>query len=147
MILAMSSDIRIILVRLADRIHNMRTLEFQTPEKQQFIAKETLDLYAPLANRLGIYWMQVELEDLSFRYLHFEAYNELARRVTKKKDTREKYAAEVKSILQTEMDRCGIKCEVEGRAKHFYSIYKKMHRQQINFDEVYDLTAFRFILD
>ncbi|MDO8785766.1 MAG: bifunctional (p)ppGpp synthetase/guanosine-3',5'-bis(diphosphate) 3'-pyrophosphohydrolase, partial [Syntrophales bacterium] len=147
MILAMSSDIRIILVRLADRIHNMRTLEFQTPERQQFIAKETLELYAPLANRLGIYWMQVELEDQAFRYLHFEAYNELARRVAKKKDNRERYAAEVKSILRGEMDRFGIKCEVEGRAKHFYSIHKKMQRQQINFDEVYDLTAFRIILD
>lgn len=147
MILAMSSDIRILLVRLVDRIHNMRTLEFQTPERQQFIATETLELYAPLANRLGIYWMEVELEDLAFRYLHFEAYNELARRVTKKKEKRERYTAEVKSILRKEMDRFGIKCEVEGRAKHFYSIYKKMQRQQINFDEVYDLTAFRIILD
>ena len=147
MILAMSSDIRILLVRLADRIHNMRTLEFQTPERQQFIATETLELYAPLANRLGIYWMQVELEDMAFRYLNFEVYNELARRVAKKKEKRERYAEEVKSILQGEMDRFGIKCEVEGRAKHFYSIYKKMQRQQINFDEVYDLTAFRIILD
>jgi len=147
MILAMSSDIRILLVRLADRIHNMRTLEFQTPERQQFIATETLELYAPLANRLGIYWMQVELEDLAFRYLHFEAYHELAKRVAKKKEKRERYTAEVKSILRKEMDRFGIKCEVEGRAKHFYSIYKKMQRQQINFDEVYDLTAFRIILD
>ncbi|MDI6777431.1 MAG: bifunctional (p)ppGpp synthetase/guanosine-3',5'-bis(diphosphate) 3'-pyrophosphohydrolase [Syntrophales bacterium] len=147
MILAMSSDIRILLVRLADRVHNMRTLEFQTSERQQFIATEALELYAPLANRLGIYWMQVELEDLAFRYLHFEAYNELARRVTKKKEKRERYTAEVKSILRKEMDRFGIDCEVEGRAKYFYSIYKKMQRQQINFDEVYDLTAFRIILD
>ena len=147
MILAMSSDIRILLVRLADRIHNMRTLEFRIPERQQFIAMETLELYAPLANRLGIYWMQVELEDLAFRYLHFEDYNELARRVTKSKEKRGKYTAEVKSILRKEMERFGIKCEVEGRAKHFYSIYKKMQRQQVNFDEVYDLTAFRIILD
>lgn len=147
MILALSSDIRILLVRLADRVHNMRTLEFQPPERQRFIATETLELYAPLANRLGIYWMQTELEDLTFRYLHSEAYKELARRVAKTKKKRERYTEEVKSILRREMERFGIKCEVEGRAKHFYSIYKKMQRQQINFDEVYDLTAFRIILD
>ncbi len=86
MILAMSSDIRILLVRLADRIHNMRTLEFQTPDRQRYISKESLELYAPLANRLGINWMKMELEDLSFRYLDFEAYNELARRIVKKKE-------------------------------------------------------------
>ncbi|MFA4917323.1 MAG: HD domain-containing protein, partial [Syntrophales bacterium] len=118
MILAMSSDIRLLLVRLADRIHNMRTLDFQPPERQQAIATETLELYAPLANRLGIYWMQVELEDLAFRYLHFKEYNELARRVAKKKTKREQYTKEVKDILQKEMESFGIKCEIEGRAKH-----------------------------
>jgi guanosine-3',5'-bis(diphosphate) 3'-pyrophosphohydrolase len=147
MILAMSSDIRILLIRLADRIHNMRTLEFQTPERQVYIAKETLELYAPLANRLGINWMKTELEDLSFRYLDFEAYNDLAKRVVKKKDKRDDYTEEVRSIISKEMDRLGIPVEVEGRAKHFYSIYKKMKEQHINFDEVYDLTAFRIILD
>ncbi len=147
MILAMSSDIRILLVRLADRIHNMRTLEFQTPDRQLYIAKETLELYAPLANRLGINWMKTELEDLSFRYLDFEAYNDLARRVVKKKAKRDEYTEEVRGIIHREMDRLGIAVEVEGRAKHFYSIYKKMKEQHINFDEVYDLTAFRVILD
>jgi GTP diphosphokinase / guanosine-3',5'-bis(diphosphate) 3'-diphosphatase len=146
MILAMSSDIRILLVRLADRVHNMRTLEFQAPERQLYISKETLELYAPLANRLGINWMKTELEDLAFRYLDFEAYNELARRVVKKKAKREEYAEEVRGIIRREMDRLGIPVEVEGRAKHFYSIYKKMKEQHINFDEVYDLTAFRVIL-
>lgn len=86
MILAMSSDMRILLIRLADRVHNMRTLEFQTPDRQQYIAQETLELYAPLANRLGINWMKIELEDLAFRHLHFDAYNDLAKRVAKKKE-------------------------------------------------------------
>ena len=147
MILAMSSDIRILLIRLADRVHNMRTLEFQTPERQVYIAQETLELYAPLANRLGINWMKIELEDLSFRYLDFEAYNDLAKRVVKKKDKRDDYTEEVRSIMNREMGLLGISVEVEGRAKHFYSIYKKMKEQHINFDEVYDLIAFRIILD
>ncbi|MBN1382737.1 MAG: bifunctional (p)ppGpp synthetase/guanosine-3',5'-bis(diphosphate) 3'-pyrophosphohydrolase [Deltaproteobacteria bacterium] len=147
MMLAMSSDIRILLVRLADRVHNMRTLEFQTAEKQQYIAKETLDLYAPLANRLGINWMKVELEDLAFRYLDYETYNELAKRVAKKKQQREKYTNEVKTIIKREMDGFGLQGEVEGRAKHFYSIYRKMEEQNLDFDDVYDLTAFRLILD
>ena len=147
MILAMSSDIRILLVRLADRVHNMRTLEFQTTEKQKYIAEETLELYAPLANRLGINWMKVELEDLSFRYINFEAYNELAKRVSKQKEKREQYTEEVKNIIQKEIDRFQLKGIVEGRAKHFYSIYKKMKEQHIDLDEVYDLLAFRIILD
>ncbi|MBN1662262.1 MAG: bifunctional (p)ppGpp synthetase/guanosine-3',5'-bis(diphosphate) 3'-pyrophosphohydrolase [Deltaproteobacteria bacterium] len=147
MMLAMSSDIRILMVRLADRIHNMRTLEYQTPEKQRYIAKETLDLYAPLANRLGINWMKVELEDLAFRFLEYEAYNDLARRVTKKKEKRDQYTQEVKSIIKKEMEKAGLPGEVEGRAKHFFSIYQKMQEQNLNFDDVYDLTAFRIILD
>ncbi len=147
MILAMSSDIRILIIRLADRVHNMRTLEYQTPERQQYIAQETLELYAPLANRLGINWMKTELEDLSFRHLNYEAYNDLARRVAKKREKRDRYTAEVKTIIKKELDNLGIKAEIEGRAKHFYSIYQKMKEQHIDFDEVYDLIAFRIILD
>nr|MDA8126199.1 bifunctional (p)ppGpp synthetase/guanosine-3',5'-bis(diphosphate) 3'-pyrophosphohydrolase [Deltaproteobacteria bacterium] len=147
MILAMSSDIRILLIRLADRIHNMRTLEYQSPDRQKYIAKETLELYAPLANRLGINWMKMELEDLAFRYLDFEAYNDLAKRVVKKKEKRDQYTEEVRDIIGKEMKSFGIQGEVEGRAKHFYSIYTKMKEQHLNFDEVYDLTAFRVILD
>jgi len=147
MMLAMSSDIRILLIRLADRVHNMRTMEYQPPDRQLYIAKETLDLYAPLANRLGINWMKVELEDLSFRYLDFDAYNELARRVAKKKEKRDQYTEEVRGIIQKEIERFGLKAEVEGRAKHFYSIFRKMREQHLDFDEVYDLTAFRIILD
>lgn len=147
MILAMSSDIRILLVRLADRIHNMRTLEYQTPEKQKYIAEETLELYAPLANRLGINWMKMELEDLAFRYINPEAYRELARGVAKKQEEREKYTEQVKNVIQNEIDQYGLKGIVEGRAKHFYSIYKKMKEQHIDLDDVYDLIAFRIILD
>jgi len=147
MILAMSADIRILLVRLADRIHNMRTLEFHTPERQHYIAKETMELYAPLANRLGIYRMQIELEDMAFRYLNYEAYSNLAGRIALTREKRNQYAREVKSIIQGKIDEYGLKGFVEGRAKHFWSIHKKMHEQRIDFDEVYDLTAFRIILD
>jgi GTP pyrophosphokinase len=147
MMLAMSSDIRILLVRLADRIHNMRTLGFQPPARQQYIAKETIELYAPLANRLGINWMKVELEDLSFQYLRPEAYRELAQRVAQSREKRDQYTEEVKGIIRAELERFELKGEVDGRAKHFFSIYKKMEEQHLNFDEVYDLMAFRVILD
>jgi guanosine-3',5'-bis(diphosphate) 3'-pyrophosphohydrolase len=147
MILAMSEDIRILMVKLADRIHNMRTLDYQTPERQQFIAQETLEIYAPLANRLGINWMKTELEDMSFRWLNFEAYNDLAKRVAKTQEKRDQYTNEVKTLIYKELDNFGIKAEVEGRAKHFFSIFQKMKEQHLNFDEVYDLIAFRIILD
>jgi GTP diphosphokinase / guanosine-3',5'-bis(diphosphate) 3'-diphosphatase len=147
MMLAMSSDIRILLVRLADRIHNMRTLNFQPANRQQYIAKETIELYAPLANRLGINWMKMELEDLSFQYVNPDAYHELVRRVVQSKEKRDQYTEEVKGIIHAEMERFGLKGEVDGRAKHYYSIYKKMEEQHLNFDEVYDLMAFRVILD
>ena len=147
MILAMSADIRILLVRLADRIHNLQTLEYQPPDKRVYIAKETIDIYAPLANRLGINWMKMILEDLSFKYLYPEEYGELSRRIVQTKESRDRYTEEVKSIIQGELEKFSIKGEVEGRAKHFYSIYKKMQEQHINFDEVYDLMAFRLILD
>ena len=147
MILAMSADIRILLVRLADRIHNMKTLQYQPPDKRAYIAKETMEIYAPLANRLGINWMKMLLEDLSFKYLYPEEYNELSRRVVKTKESRDLYTEEVRSIIRGELEKSSIKGEVEGRAKHFYSIYKKMQEQHLNFDEVYDLIAFRLILD
>ena len=147
MMLAMSSDIRILLVRLADRIHNMRTLSFQPPSRQQYIAKETIELYAPLANRLGINWMKVEMEDLSFQYLHSEAYLGLARRVAQSREKRDQYTEEVKGVIRAELERFELKGEVDGRAKHFFSIYKKMEEQHLQFDEVYDLIAFRVILE
>ncbi|HAR49181.1 GTP pyrophosphokinase [Smithella sp. SCADC] len=147
MILAMSADIRILLVRLADRIHNMRTLQYHPKEKRIYIARETIDIYAPLANRLGINSMRMELEDLSFQYIAPEAYQELSAKIAKSNEARNRYTEEVKSIIYTELEKYSIKCKVEGRAKHLYSIYKKMHEQHINFDEVYDLIAFRVILD
>ncbi len=147
MILAMSADIRILLVRLADRIHNMRTLQYQPKDKRIYIARETMDIYAPLANRLGINSMRMELEDLSFQYIAPDAYNELSARVDKTNEARNRYTEEVKNIIGSELDKSSIKWRVEGRAKHLYSIYKKMHEQHINFDEVYDLIAFRVILD
>ncbi len=147
MILAMSSDIRILLVRLADRIHNMKTLQYQPPEKKVYIARETIDVYAPLANRLGINWMKTELEDLSFQYLSPEAYNELSMRVVQSNESRHRYTEEVKKLISEELKKFKIEGEVEGRAKHLYGIYKKMHEQHLNFDEVYDLIAFRVILE
>jgi GTP pyrophosphokinase len=125
----------------------MRTLGFQPPARQQYIAKETIELYAPLANRLGINWMKVELEDLSFQYLRPEAYRELAQRVAQSREKRDQYTEEVKGIIRAELERFELKGEVDGRAKHFFSIYKKMEEQHLNFDEVYDLMAFRVILD
>lgn len=147
MILAMSSDIRILLVRLADRIHNMRTLQYQPPEKKIYIARETIDVYAPLANRLGINWMKTELEDLSFQYLSPDAYNELSMRIVQSNESRHRYMEEVKKLISEELKKFKIEGEVEGRAKHLYGIYRKMHEQHLNFDEVYDLIAFRVILD
>jgi len=147
MILAMSADIRILLVRLADRIHNMRTLQYQKPDRRIYIARETMDVYAPLANRLGINWMKMELEDLAFQYLSPDAYQEISIRVAKSNESRNKYTQEVKNLIFKELEKVGMKGEVEGRAKHLYGIYKKMHEQHINFDEVYDVIAFRIILD
>ena len=147
MILAMSADIRILLVRLADRIHNMRTLQYHPKEKRIYIARETMDIYAPLANRLGINSMRMELEDLSFQYIAPDAYKELTAKIAKSKEARNRYTEEVKSIIANELDKHSIKGRVEGRAKHLYSIYKKMHEQHIDFNEVYDLIAFRIILD
>ena len=147
MILAMSADIRIILVKLADRVHNMRTLEFQTEQRKITISTETLELYAPLANRLGINWIRMELEDLAFKYLYPEPYNDLVQRIAKRKEERDKYTQEVRGIIQREMENFGLKGEVEGRAKHYFSIYRKMEAQRIEVDEVYDLIAFRIILD
>ncbi len=147
MILAMSADIRILIVRLADRIHNMRTLQYQTQDRRIYIARETMDVYAPLANRLGINWMKMELEDLAFQYISPDAFKEISTRVAKSNESRNRYTQEVKNLIFMELEKVGMQGEVEGRAKHLYGIYKKMHEQHINFDEVYDVIAFRIILD
>ena len=147
MLLAMAKDIRIVLIKLADRLHNMRTLEFLPPGNQLKIAQETLDIYAPLANRLGIDRIKTELEDLSFRYLHPEEYRALAREVAWKKEERARYIQEVSSIISEKLSSYGLVGKVSGRPKHFYSIYKKMKAQNLEFEQVYDVIAFRIILD
>jgi GTP diphosphokinase / guanosine-3',5'-bis(diphosphate) 3'-diphosphatase len=147
MILAMARDIRVILIKLADRTHNMRTLNHMRPERQLEIAQETLDIYAPLAHRLGIYWMKSELEDNSLRYLRPEVYYQLKRNVAKKKAEREHYIHEVISVLSKRLEENGIEAQITGRPKHFYSIYEKMQSQNLLYDQIYDLVAFRIIVD
>jgi GTP diphosphokinase / guanosine-3',5'-bis(diphosphate) 3'-diphosphatase len=147
MLLAMAIDIRVILVKLADRLHNMRTLEFQPELKQRAIARETMDIYAPIANRLGISWVKVELEDLSFRYLHPDTYFALSRNISQKKQEREAYVQEAKEIIIDNLAQHGIHGEVSGRSKHLYSIFRKMEKRNVEFDEIYDLIAFRILVD
>lgn len=147
MLLAMAIDIRVILVKLADRLHNMRTLEFQDEVKQRRIARETMDIYAPIANRLGISWVKVELEDLSFRYLHPEIYFDLVKKISQKKHEREAFVEEAKSIIAEKLSFYGIKGEVSGRSKHLYSIYRKMEKRNVEFEEIYDLIAVRILVD
>ncbi len=147
MILAMVKDIRVILIKLADRLHNMRTLKYHTLEKQAEIAQETLDIYAPLANRLGIDWIKSELEDLAFQYLHPELYDEIQRKIAKKEKERARYIDEVKRTIVKKLYENRIHGEVTGRLKQIYSIYLKMKEQNIDFDQVYDITAFRIIVD
>ena len=147
MILAMTRDIRVILVKLADRLHNMRTLKFQKPENQQRIAQETLDIYAPIANRLGIEWIKSELEDLSFKYLLTDAYRSLERKISKSEKERNRYIELVKEILTQKLREEGITADISGRPKHLYSIFKKMQSQNIEFSDIYDITAFRIIVN
>jgi GTP pyrophosphokinase len=145
MLVAMAQDIRVILVKLADRTHNMRTLDHMSPEKQARIAQETLDIYAPLANRLGISWVKTELEDLSFRYTKPREFQELENKVDRKKKDREKYIDDVVHIIEGKLKESGVEAQVGGRFKHFYSIYKKMRAQEIEFEQVPDVIAFRII--
>ncbi|MGD0947419.1 MAG: bifunctional (p)ppGpp synthetase/guanosine-3',5'-bis(diphosphate) 3'-pyrophosphohydrolase [Candidatus Binatia bacterium] len=147
MILAMARDMRVILVKLADRTHNMRTLNHLRPERQHDIAQETIDIYAPLAHRLGIYWMKSELEDNSLRYLRPEVYYQLKRNVAKKKAERERYIQEVITVLSKRLEENGIEAQVTGRPKHFYSIYQKMQSQNLLYDQIYDVVAFRITVD
>ncbi|MFO7970891.1 MAG: HD domain-containing protein, partial [Desulfobacterales bacterium] len=147
MILAMADDIRVILIKLADRLHNMRTLEFHSEKKRVKIAQETLDIYSPIAARLGIYWIKEELEDTSFMYLQPEEYYKIENYVNKDKEEGEQYIETVKSIIKKKMDEHNLNREVLGRYKYFYSIYKKMVSQNLEFEEVYDIIAFRIILD
>lgn len=147
MIVAMGKDVRVVLVKLADRLHNMRTLNHMAPDKQARIAQETLDIYAPLAGRLGIMSLKVELEDLSFRYSKPDGYYQLAQKIAMKKKERERYIEETKRFLTNELTaRTRAKFEVYGRPKHLYSIYKKMQARALDYEQIYDVLAFRVIV-
>ncbi|RLC26571.1 MAG: GTP pyrophosphokinase [Deltaproteobacteria bacterium] len=147
MILAMADDIRVILIKLADRLHNMRTLQFQKESKRKRIAQETLDIYAPLASRLGIYWIKNELEDISYKYIYPEEYSNIEKLISKDKKESDKYIEKVKNIIKKKMDEDNLKCKVLGRYKNIFSIYQKMVKQNLPFEEIYDIIAFRIILD
>jgi guanosine-3',5'-bis(diphosphate) 3'-pyrophosphohydrolase len=146
MVLSMSQDIRVLLVKLADRVHNMRTLGFMEPAKQRRIAQETMDIYAPLAGRLGMFRVKAELEDLAFFYLEPEAYQQIQEGLILKKGEREKYVEEICELLRKKLAEHGLPGEVSGRLKHIYSIYRKLQAQQISLEELHDILAFRIIL-
>lgn len=147
MFLAMAKDIRVILIKLADRLHNMRTLEFQPPAKQKDIARETLDIYSPIAHRLGISKIKVELDDLSLKYLEPAVYYDLAEKISLKKDARETLVNEIVAEIDSHIREAGIEAQIAGRIKHFFSIYKKMVNQNKTLDQIYDLFAVRIIVD
>ncbi len=146
MIIAMAQDIRVVMIKLADRLHNMRTLGPLGPERQLEISRETLEIYAPIAHRLGIYWMKSELEDNAFRYVNHGAYSTLKTFVASKRVEREDYIRAVIQILSRRLEDSGVIAEVTGRPKHFYSIHSKMQEEGLTFDEIYDLVAFRIIV-
>src|SRR5437870_4073628 len=147
MIVAMAHDIRVVLIKLADRLHNMRTLAAMPKQKQQNKAKETLDIFAPLAHRLGIHAIKWELEDLAFATLHPRKYQEIKGLVAQQREERERYVSEAGEYLTRELATLGIDAQIAGRAKHFYSIYSKMTKKGREFNEIYDLTAMRVIVD
>lgn len=147
MFVAMAKDIRVILIKLADRLHNLRTLQYQSREKQIEKARETLDIYSPIADRLGISKLKIELDDLSLKYLKPEVYHDLAEKIALKKDAREAFIAGIVSEVSDHMVKAGIKAQVVGRVKHFFSIYKKMVNQQKTLDQIYDLFAVRILVD
>lgn len=147
MLLAMSKDIRVIIIKLADRLHNMQTLQYQTKEKQENIARETLEIYTPIANRLGMSKLKAELEDLAFKYVAPEVYNNLKEELDKILKEREAYVEKVKNIITEVLEEHGIKARVSGRQKHIYSLHQKMERQKVGLDQIYDLIAFRIIVD
>ncbi|MDU4724820.1 MULTISPECIES: bifunctional (p)ppGpp synthetase/guanosine-3',5'-bis(diphosphate) 3'-pyrophosphohydrolase [Clostridium] len=147
MLLAMAKDIRVIIIKLADRLHNMRTLKFMSKEKQKLKAKETLDIYAPLAHRLGMSKIKWELEDLSFRYLHEEEYYDLVRQIAEKRVEREAYISSIIDDLYKNLEESGIDSDIEGRPKHFYSIYRKMVNKSKTIEQIFDLTAIRILVN
>ena len=146
MLLAMSKDLRVILIKLADRLHNMRTLNYMPEKKQVRIANETLEIYCPLVNRLGISWMKLELEDLCLRYLKPDIYFALKEKVSATKKERQDYIGKVLEIIKKEIAQSGLTAKLSGRPKHFYSIYKKMERRNLDFEQIHDVIAFRLLV-
>src|SRR6187551_3247429 len=146
MIVAMAQDVRVILIKLADRLHNMRTIEYLGKQKQVQKARETLEVYAPLAHRLGIHAIKWELEDLAFQTLHPRKYAEIKAMVSERRADREEQAEKAAHVLQRELDKVNIPAQISGRAKHFYSIYDKMVKKGREFNEIYDLTAMRVLV-
>mgnify|MGYP000975495142 CR=1 FL=1 len=146
MFLAMAKDIRVIIIKLADRLHNMRTLKYQKPDSQQRIAKETIEVYSPIAQRLGISKIKVELDDLSLKYLEPEAYYDLVEKIAVRKSVRENYIAGIVAEVSVHIEKAGIPAEIDGRVKHFFSIYKKMINQSKTLDQIYDLFAVRIVV-
>ena len=147
MFLAMAKDIRVILIKLADRLHNMRTLQYQSPAKQKEKARETMDIYSPIANRLGISKIKIELDDLALKYLEPDVYYDLAEKIYLKKDEREAFVESIVKEVGRHMEMAGIKAEISGRVKHFFSIYRKMVNQKKTLDQIYDLFAVRIIVE
>ena len=147
MFLAMAKDIRVILIKLADRLHNMRTLKYMRAEKQKEKARETMDIYAPIAQRLGISKIKIELDDLSLKYLESDAYYDLVEKIALRKSLRDEYVQGLVEEVKSHIEKAGIKAEISGRAKHFFSIYKKMVNQDKTLDQIYDLFAIRIIVD
>ena len=147
MFLAMVEDIRVVLIKLADRLHNMRTLGTQKDYKRRRIARETLEIFAPLANRLGIWRIKSELEDLSFRFLEPASYRDIAKAIQQKQDERDKWVIRIKAELERELAKAGIPAEVSARTKHIYSIWRKMKRKEVSFEQIYDVYGFRVIVE
>src|SRR5438067_4104115 len=147
MLLAMADDLRVVIIKLCDRLHNMRTLAPLPPDKQKRIARQTMDIYAPLAHRLGIWQIKWELEDLAFKYLEPDQYREIAAQLAARRQVRERYINETMKTLAHELEKAGIRAELAGRAKHLWSIVQKMRRKTVGFDEVYDVLAIRVIVE
>lgn len=147
MFLAMGKDIRVILIKLADRLHNMRTLKYLKRDRQIVNSQETMDLYAPLANRLGMYSLKWELEDLAFKYLKPEEYREIVEGLDERREQRLEFINKIKEQIIQELKFQKVEAEITGRAKHIYSIYRKMQRDNITLDQVYDLLALRIIVN
>ncbi|MCB0271485.1 MAG: bifunctional (p)ppGpp synthetase/guanosine-3',5'-bis(diphosphate) 3'-pyrophosphohydrolase [Bdellovibrionales bacterium] len=147
MLLAMSKDIRVIIIKLVDRLHNMRTLDHMSSNRQQAISQETLDIYAPIAHRLGISWIKTELENLAFKYLHPEAYEKLRKNIQKSEKENTRYVQKVLEVIEDRMNENKLSCEVTGRYKHLFSIFRKMEMRNLDFEQITDLIAFRIMVD